>query len=313
MEEHRMLIRFAGDLRTVSKALTVQNDLTLNSEQVEHITHLVDHFKDSKSHYLREENILFPYLEKHGITGPTKIMWTEHGEIHDLEKKIYTIIEQQDEGNPHKFIDQLGEIALVFAENLSSHYYKENNILFPAALRLIEENEWVQVRQEFDELGYCGFTPELPDELKPTEVVPTATRQIEGMVPFETGPLSTDVVEAIMNTLPVDVTFVDANDRVRYFSQGKERIFVRTKAIIGRTVQACHPSKSIHVVNQILADFKSGKRESAEFWLELDGKFIHIQYYPVHNRSGEYMGCIEVSQDITDIKKLEGAKTLLDG
>jgi len=313
MEEHRMLIQFAGDLRNVTKELKVRNDSMLDSKQIEHVTHLVEHFKASESHYLREENILFPFLEKHGVTGPTKIMWAEHDEVHELERTIYTLFEQHNELEPRHFIENLGESALAFAEKLSSHFYKENNILFPAALRLIEENEWVEIRQEFDELGYCCFTPELPKDSAPSVVVSTPTRQIEGVVPFETGPVSTDVVEAIMNTLPVDVTFVDANDRVRYFSQGKERIFVRTKAIIGRTVQACHPSKSYHVVNQILEDFKTGKRDSAEFWIQLEGKFIHIRYFSVHSKSGEYLGCLEVSQDITDIKKLEGEKKLLDG
>ncbi|MGQ9632008.1 MAG: PAS domain-containing protein [bacterium] len=109
----------------------------------------------------------------------------------------------------------------------------------------------------------------------------------------------------------MDITFVDKEDAVRYFSQSKDRIFVRTKAVIGRKVQQCHPQKSLHVVNRILEDFKSGGRDSAEFWIDFKGRLIYIRYFPVRNKNGEYLGCLEVTQDITDIKKIEGEKRLL--
>ena len=119
-------------------------------------------------------------------------------------------------------------------------------------------------------------------------------------------------LEAALNTLPVDVTFVDKDDTVRFFSQGKERIFVRTKAIVGRKVQQCHPKKSIHIVNQILDAFKKGNRDVAEFWLNLKNRLVLIRYFAVRDRKGAYLGCLEVTQDITDIKKIEGEKRLLD-
>ncbi|MBM4452291.1 MAG: DUF438 domain-containing protein [Chloroflexi bacterium] len=130
---------------------------------------------------------------------------------------------------------------------------------------------------------------------------------------FETGSLSPLEVEAIFNNLPVDITFVDKDDRVRYFSQSSERIFPRTKAVIGRTVQQCHPQKSVHVVNQILDDFRSGKRNMAQFWINLKGRLVYIRYFAVRDSKSGYLGCLEVTQDITDIKKIEGEKRLLDG
>lgn len=129
---------------------------------------------------------------------------------------------------------------------------------------------------------------------------------------FETGTLSKDEVEAILNALPVDITFIDKEDTVRYFNKSEERIFVRTKAVIGRKVQQCHPQKSIHIVNKILDSFKSGKKDAAEFWIQKGNRLVHILYFPVRNRDGKYIGTMEVTQDITDIKKIEGEKRLLD-
>jgi len=118
-------------------------------------------------------------------------------------------------------------------------------------------------------------------------------------------------LEAMMNSLPFDITFIDREDRVKYFNQSKERIFIRTKAIIGRKVQNCHPSKSVDVVNKILEEFRNGTRSKAEFWIDMNGRKIYIRYFPVR-RDGEYVGTMEVTQDITDIKKIEGERRLLD-
>ena len=130
-------------------------------------------------------------------------------------------------------------------------------------------------------------------------------------VVFETGEFSTKELEAVLNTLPVDITFVDKEDRVRYFSQSKERIFPRTKAVIGRKVQQCHPQKSLHVVEEILNDFRENKREEAGFWINMGGRLIYIRYFAVRDKAEKYLGCLEVTQDITDIKKIEGEKRLL--
>lgn len=131
------------------------------------------------------------------------------------------------------------------------------------------------------------------------------------MVAFETGNLSNEQIETLLNTLPVELTFVDKDDTVRYFSQPKDKIFLRTKAVLGNKVQQCHPQKSVHLVNHIVEDFKSGKRDLAEFWLTLKGKLIYIRYFAVRSKKGEYVGCLEVTQDITDIQKIKGEKRLL--
>ena len=129
---------------------------------------------------------------------------------------------------------------------------------------------------------------------------------------FDTGSLSKEEVEAVLDSLPLDISFVNKEDRVKYFNKAEGRIFVRTKAVIGRKVQLCHPQKSVHVVNSILEALKTGKKDVAEFWIELNDRLIHIRYFAVRDKDGKYLGTMEVTQDITDIKKIEGQKRLLD-
>lgn len=304
MEEHKILLRFSGDLRE-----TAQNLRPDDEEGMDRINHIVEHLRDSESHYLREENVLFPYLERHGITQPPAIMWMEHDRIREIKKNIYRLVDGRGEMGFQDFKAQLREGSLELAEMLSNHFYKENNILFPTALRVMEEKEWPEIRRQFDEIGYCCFTPQFPE--MPAMEEERVVKAEEGMITFETGSLSREEIEWILNSLPVDITFVDRDDTVRYFNQSKDRIFVRTKAVIGRKVQQCHPQKSIHLVNKILEEFKTGKRDEAEFWIQMGERLIHIRYFPVRSGRGEYLGCIEVTQDITDIKRIEGEKRLL--
>ena len=132
-------------------------------------------------------------------------------------------------------------------------------------------------------------------------------------VALETGSLTFAELDAVLNTLPIDISFVDADDTVRYYNEpAGGRIFPRTKGVIGRRVQDCHPQKSVEKVEQILTDFRAGRRESAEFWIELKGRLTFIRYFPVRDHAGGYLGCLELTQDITEIKRIEGEKRLLD-
>lgn len=313
-EEHKALLEFAQRLTEVQKDLKKEDVFNPQSEKIKLLTHIIEHFKESEKHYLREENVLFPYLEKHGITQPPKVMWMEHDEIRKIKKSIYRLFEEK-EGVPFaEFSENFSQSALQLSEMLHNHFEKENNVLFPTSLRLFEESEWRDIKKEFDEIGYCCFTPEAAREpsQETKEVSSPLEFEPEGQITFETGSLSPHEIESIFNTLPVDITFVDKDDVVRYFNQTKERMFVRTKAVIGRKVQQCHPQKSIHLVNKILDDFKAGVRDRAEFWINLKGRLIYIQYFAVRNGKGNYLGCLEVTQDITDVKKIEGEKRLLD-
>ncbi|NHJ06018.1 MAG: DUF438 domain-containing protein [Candidatus Heimdallarchaeota archaeon] len=319
MEEHRLILEITEKLNrtAVSIAQNKQKKIDAIKEQIIELVKIADLFKDSIKHYLREENVLFPYIEKHGLTEPPAQMWIDHDKIRDLEKDLYTTIDTINAKSlkyddfTNKLLKAVGSLAGM----LTTHFFKENNILFPASLRLIAQDEWKDIRKEFDEIGYCSFTPKEATKefvtVKKEEKIPEEI-MMEGMIEFETGPLPMSFIEPILNTLPIDITFVDHEDKVRFFSKGAERIFVRTKAVIGRSVVNCHPEKSYHVVNQILDDFRAGKRKTAEFWIDLGGRKIHIRYFAVHNKEGKYLGCLEASQDITEIQKLEGQKRLLD-
>ena len=310
MEEHKMLLQFAENLKSTAERIQEAKDFDAVTKETKQLNHIAEHFKDSESHYVREENVLFPYLEKHGVTQPPAIMWSEHNEIREIKKKLYDIVDQHKSMALHDFAKKLANVATSLGDTLQSHFYKENNILFPTALKVIAEDEWIDIKKQFDELGYCCFTPESAKEVPAKAGIRAPEAAAEGQIVFETGSFSKEELETLLNTLPVDITFVDKEDTVRYFSQSKERIFVRTKAVIGRKVQLCHPKNSLHKVEQILNDFKNNKRDVAEFWINLEGRLIHICYFAVR-KNREYLGSLEVTQDITDIKKIEGEKRLL--
>ena len=167
------------------------------------------------------------------------------------------------------------------------------------------------MRADFDDIGYAILQPERMEGLVDLSI-PVSSDDSNDMVRFESGALRRDVLERVLNTLPVDITFVDEKDHVRYFSLSPERIFVRSKSVIGREVRNCHPQKSVEKVEQILEDFRTGTRDNADFWINLGGQLIYIRYFAVRDEHQKYLGCLEVSQNLTEIKKIEGEKRLLD-
>ncbi|MEM3553883.1 MAG: DUF438 domain-containing protein [Candidatus Bathyarchaeia archaeon] len=315
LEEHKMIQQIAGKLNVLAEKVQKAESQDAAIGELSQLRHVADELLDAEKHYLREENALFPVLERHGISEPPAIMWMEHNQLREKKKQLKALIENASKMNFSDFKRQLGELAKAVGDTLNSHIYKENNILFPATQRVVTEQEWSTLRADFDEIGYCCFTPEhLIAKPAKTLEKPAAEEKTmpEGTIQFETGSLTKEEIEAILNTLPVDITFVDKDDAVKYFSKPDKRIFVRTKAILGRKVQLCHPQKSVHVVNRILEAFKKGEKDVAEFWIQKEGHLIHIRYFAVRDKDGKYLGTMEVSQDITDIKKIEGEKRLLD-
>jgi PAS domain S-box-containing protein len=311
LEEHRLLQQITWKLISLTDKVQKAESPEAVSEELAQLRHFVDELLDAEKHYLREENVLFPVLEKHGITEPPAIMWMEHNQLREKKKQLKRLIENVANMSFPEFKKQLIELANSINNMLNSHIFKENNILFPTAQRVVAEQEWISIRAGFDEIGYCCFTPESliakpAGELEELKAVTGYTLQ------FETGTLTKEEVEAILNSLPVDITFVDKDDVVKFFNKTEKHIFVRTKAVIGRKVQLCHPQKSIHIVNRILESFKKGERDVAEFWIQRSNRLIHIRYFAVRDKSGKYLGTMEVVQDITDLKKIEGEKRLLD-
>ncbi|MEK3772094.1 DUF438 domain-containing protein [Paenibacillus sp. FSL R5-0887] len=268
---------------------------------------------DLDKHYSRKENLLFPYLEKYGIYGPTKVMWGVDDNIRRMIKEAKAALSTYS-GNAAEIGIQLEEII----KEVNEMIFKEENILLPMALDKLTEDEWVKIARESDEIGFCLTAPEqewIPE--RAAEPDGTVLEETEGATPqggfirFETGLLSLHQLETVLNHLPVDLTFIDENDVVRYFSHGKERIFARTKAVIGRTVQNCHPPQSVHVVEKLLEDFKAGRKDAEDFWINIKDKFIYIRYFAVRDESGQYMGTLEFTQNIAPIRALEGQKRIL--
>ncbi|MEK4291551.1 DUF438 domain-containing protein [Paenibacillus sp. FSL P4-0502] len=268
---------------------------------------------DLDKHYSRKENLLFPYLEKYGIYGPTKVMWGVDDNIRRMIKEAKAALSTYS-GNAAEIGVQLEEII----KEVNEMIFKEENILLPMALDKLTEDEWVKIARESDEIGFCLTAPEqewIPERAaEPEGAVPEETEGATpqgGFIRFETGLLSLHQLETVLNHLPVDLTFIDENDVVRYFSHGKERIFARTKAVIGRTVQNCHPPQSVHVVEKLLEDFKAGRKDAEDFWINIKDKFIYIRYFAVRDESGQYMGTLEFTQNIAPIRALEGQKRIL--
>lgn len=258
-----------------------------------------------EKHYQRKEYQLFPFLEKHGITGPSQVMWGIHDEVRALFKDIGKAIE---EGK----VEIITEKAPRLSRTIIEMIYKENTILFPMAMETLTEEEWKELRSGEDEVGYAFVLPgsEWPD--KTAAVTGTEGQKSTEYLHLDTGELSPGQINLMLTHLPVEVSFVDENDEVRYYSDTKDRIFPRSPGIIGRKVQNCHPPKSIHIVNHILDAFRSGVKDYADFWINMNGKVIYISYYAVRDRQGAYRGTIEVTQDITRISRLTGERRLLD-
>lgn len=264
---------------------------------------------DVEKHYVRKENLVFPFLEKHNITGPPMVMWGKHDETRGLLKSAFSVFDEKenlDLETLNGFIELIFEPALKSIEEM---IYKEENILFPMCIDTFTDIEWYQVDQQSDDIGFCIYFPE--KRWQPNFETTDNEKRDDAKVRVSTGALKPEELEAMMNSLPLDLTFVDKDDKVRYFSHGKDRIFTRSKAILGREVQYCHPPSSVHIVNQILDDFKSGKQDAAKFWIDFHGKYVHISYYAVRDKNGKYLGTVELTQDIVEYRSLEGERRIL--
>ncbi|RJP75803.1 MAG: DUF438 domain-containing protein [Candidatus Zixiibacteriota bacterium] len=310
MEEHRAFLERANRLIAAAQALKAKPEAAAASAELEQARAVVADLKAGQSHYLREENVIFPLLDKHGFSGPPTVMWAEHDQVRAVEKTLFQVMEAAATMAWFDFTAQLDRAAQQLAQLLTTHFYKENNILFPTAMELLSPQEWDEVQREFDRLGYTPFTPGR-EKAAPAAGAEPAGESAAGEITLPTGTLPREVLAALLNTLPVEITFVDHEDRLRYFSQPRDMIFTRSTAALGTKVQNCHPAKSLHLVNQILADFRAGARDVAEFHIHMQGKYVYIRYFAVRDPQGKYLGCMEVTQDIAPIQQIEGEKRLL--
>nr|WP_276576562.1 DUF438 domain-containing protein [Caldicoprobacter algeriensis] len=263
-------------------------------------------------HYARKENLLFPFLEKYGITAPPKVMWGVDDEIRDGIKEVCSLLSNY-KGNKGEVVNKANQVI----DKVIEMIFKEENILFPMALNTLSEDEWIKIEKESEGVGYCLTRP--AGKWHPVRENIKQKAQVEGQQPvesgyikFETGILSQKEIDAIFNTLPVDITFVDKDGVVKYFSQGKDRIFARPKTVIGRRVENCHPPASIHIVQKVIENLRTGKKDHEDFWIKMGDKYVFIRYFAVRDNSGQFLGILEVTQDIKPIQEITGEKRLLD-
>ncbi|NOX64390.1 MAG: DUF438 domain-containing protein [Chlorobi bacterium] len=272
---------------------------------------LFNELMDVEKHYLKLENLLFPFLEKYEITGPPMVMWGKHDETRAFLKSSLQLLTE----NKNATNEELsGFFELIFnptLKSISDMIHKEEEILFPMSMDTLTEIDWYEIQQQSGEIGYCLYVPDKewrPDAAESElEKVKTSDK-----IKLSTGSFTPEELEGFLNSLPVDFTFVDKNDKVKYFSEGIDRVFPRSKAILGRLVQYCHPPSSVHIVDQILNDFKSGAQDKAKFWIQLGDKFVHIAYFAVRDKNGEYIGTVEMSHDISEYRALEGERRILN-
>ncbi|MFH5882645.1 DUF438 domain-containing protein [Liberiplasma polymorphum] len=268
----------------------------------------IDRLAEINKHYARKEQLFFPFLEKKGITGPPQVMWGVDDEIREDLRQVKKMLDAKD-----TTVAQVKEPILALLKKVKDMVFKEENILIPLLSEKLNLYNFIKIDEGSDEVGYFI---EKPKQLWNKEAHPELAAELEapkdGTVPFDAGSLTFEEVNAMLNVLPFDMTFVDKDGYVKYFTQGKERIFDRPITILGRHVNMCHPPASVHVVEKIVENFRSGKKDNEDFWIKFRGAFVHIRYFAVRGKDGEFLGTLEVTQDIQPIRDLEGEKRLMD-
>ncbi len=352
MEENRELEKLLKQMKEPIKRIELESKKEGSSvditEEMEKLKEYLLELKSFNRHYLRKENILFPYLEqKWDFQSPLRVMWSLHDDIRSEWKALENLL-----GKNHQFNEQIRKHFGVLFMLMFKMIYKEEKILYPVAVDSLNEEEWIEISRQSIEISYAFIEPQNEgiydskytssetnnsgNRHNSTKQNDTAGEGKKGMngedfkgvedlslinedlssgqvlIGLGTGVLNVDQLILILNSLPVDVTYVDENDKVKYYSNPADRIFPRSPAIIGRSVQNCHPPESVHIVEEILKAFKEGEKDKASFWIKMRGKYILIQYFALRDNNGNYQGTLEVGQDISDIKKIEGEKRLLD-
>ena len=280
----------------------------------EHLRIGIEDLMQMEKHYVRKENILFPYFEKeypkYKCLG---VMWSIHDDIRRNQKALLLALLEVNLDKKH-INKLLGDLFF----DMYAIIFREEYLLFPVVFNAINKEVWSDMIQQSKEIGYAYIeTPKVENSVKHERSESLDTdylneNKLENtLLNFDTGLMTLKQAILLLNNLPVDITMIDENDKVCFFSNPKERFFPRSKAIIGRTVQNCHPPESVHIVEELVRAFKDGSKDSEPFWIEMKGSFILIQYFALRDEEGVYKGCIEVSQDLTNIRKLTGEKRLM--
>ena len=260
----------------------------------------------------RKENQLFPALEEKGWTGPSKNMWS----FHDTLREQFRILRKKIEARDY---DKIPEDTQYLISGISRLLLAEETVLFPNAIEILGEEDWKKVRKGEEEIGWMLAAPPVAFPAEEEYIHPGKDHtkrelsfSLENTSHYEEGYMTVEQVNLLLRTMPLDITYVDENDRVIFYNRGEERLFPRSAGIIGREVKFCHPPKSVGTVLRILEEFRKGTKNEASFWINYKDRLIYIRYFAVRDSQNNYRGVVVMSQDITDIKNIEGQKRLLD-
>ncbi len=324
--ENQALLQVTASLRKVAEAIGEPPHGAVWARLKGALADTVQRLADVDKHYLRKENQLFPFLEEHDVEGPSKVMWSIHDDIRALIKQARATIAEDDAA-------LAVSTCLALAKMADDMVTKEEQVLHPLAVDTLSDEEWAKIRAGEGDIGYAFIegVPEWPSAAQAGaarvaagaglagagEASESAAAGAAGVAPpagllaLNTGSLDLGELNLVLGVLPIDFQYVDEHDRVRFYSEGR-RIFPRSPGVIGRKVQNCHPPQSVHKVQQILDAFRAGEKDTAEFWIGMQGKFLHIRYFAVRDAGGDYRGVVETVQDVTGIRSLEGQRRLLD-
>jgi DUF438 domain-containing protein len=303
------------------KAAIVNFKVNPSAEVRTKLSEKLQKLMEFEKHYTRKEHYLFPFLEKYQFTGPSSVMWGIQDDIRKGWKAMRVIL--QSPALPTAAMAADLEKTFSPIENaIREMFYKEERILFPASLERLTQKDWEDIYDQEAEIGFSYITrgnqwrtaavpQSIEDKLKLKQTQKEKEKTMTS-VPLKTGALTPEQLSMMLTTLPLDIAYVDENDTVLFYSETKDRIFRRTPAVIGRKVQNCHPPASVNKVIKILEDFRAAKRDKAEFWIQMDGKFIYICYFAVRDGQGAYRGTLEVTQDLTHLREIQGEKRLLE-
>ena len=301
-------------MKEIKKHLKTLNKKDLSSKEFnsvkEKLLDIIAGITEYEKHYIRKENILFPRIEKElKDYRCMQVMWSIHDDFRKSIKNLSGLLQDNE-----KKLDEINrEMGRLFFA-IYPIIFREEKILFPVSSKLFAEKEMKEMHQESLEIGFSFIqvkqTGNLPEAKEGG--VPGSEQSDTVLIDLGTGSLKLDQITMILNLLPVDMTFVDENDEVRYFSNPSDRIFPRSKSIIGRKVQNCHPPESMQMVEDILDSFKDGTKDKESFWINMKDKFILIQYFAARDEQGNYRGTLELSQDASWTRSLQGEKRLID-
>ena len=271
-----------------------------------------NHLATVEKRFERKENQLFPYLEKKGWTGPSQGMWSFHDTIREIFRIIRKNLDEKD-------FTSVQHNTGMLTQNLERLLDVEENKLFPNSMDLLTDADWQTMRKGEDEIGWMlKETPKnYPAEqayIHPSQDFTQRTGVVfsDTASHFDEGMMTVEQVNLLFRTLPIDITYVDENDKVIFYNRGEERVFPRSPGVIGREVRFCHPPKSVDTVLQIVEAFRSGKQNEASFWITYKERLIYIRYFAVRDAQKVYKGVVEMSQDITELKHIDGQKRLLE-